>query len=153
MTSTQTTYQLTRSIPAEAPYDLIVAGGGPAGTAAAVCAARRGLKVLLAEATGCLGGMGTSGLVSSFGPVSDGERMLVGGFMKELLQTMWEREAFAPQVTQDFLHRQLNRWVPFKPEHLKRILDEFVVQAGVDLRFFTRVVEADLGPAASTAWC
>jgi flavin-dependent dehydrogenase len=146
MTSTQTTYQLTRSIPAEAPYDLIVAGGGPAGTAAAVCAARRGLKVLLAEATGCLGGMGTSGLVSSFGPVSDGERMLVGGFMKELLQTMWEREAFAPQVTQDFLHRQLNRWVPFKPEHLKRILDEFVVQAGVDLRFFTRVVEADLGP-------
>ena len=145
MTSTQTTYQLTRSIPAEAPYDLIVAGGGPAGTAAAVCAARRGLKVLLAEATGCLGGMGTSGLVSSFGPVSDGERMLVGGFMKELLQTMWDSQAYAPQVTQDFLHRQLNRWVPFKPEHLKRILDEFVVQAGVDLRFFTRVVEADLG--------
>ena len=79
MTDTASTYQLTRSIPAEAPYDLVVAGGGPAGTAAAVCAARRGLKVLLAEATGCLGGMGTSGLVSSFGPVSDGERMLVGG--------------------------------------------------------------------------
>jgi hypothetical protein len=141
---TASTYQLTRELPADAPYDLVVAGGGPAGTAAAVCAARMGLKVLLAEATGCLGGMGTSGLVASFGPVSDGERMLVGGFMKELLETMWARKAFAPQVTQDFLHRQLNRWVPFQPEHLKRILDEFAVQSGVELRFFTRVIEADV---------
>jgi len=138
------TYQLSRSIPSDAPYDLVVAGGGPAGTATAVCAARLGLKVLLAESTGCLGGMGTSGLVASFGPVSDGERMLVGGFMKELLSTMWEQKAFAPQVTQDYLNRQLNRWVPFSPEHLKRILDDFTVQAGVEVRFFTRVVEAEV---------
>jgi hypothetical protein len=139
------TYRLSRNIPADAPYDLVVAGGGPAGTAAAVCAARLGLKVLLAEASGCLGGMGTSGLVASFGPVSDGERMLVGGFMKELLATMWEQKAFAPQVTQEYLNRQLNRWVPFSPEHLKRILDAFTVEAGVEVRFFTRVVEADCG--------
>ena len=138
------TYQLSRSIPSDAPYDLVVAGGGPAGTAAAVCAARLGLKVLLAEATGCLGGMGTSGLVASFGPVSDGERMLVGGFMKELLGTMWEQKAFAPQVSEDYLNRQLNRWVPFSPEHLKRILDDFAVSAGVEVRFFTRVVEVEV---------
>jgi ribulose 1,5-bisphosphate synthetase/thiazole synthase len=138
------TYQFSRAIPSDAPYDLVVAGGGPAGTAAAVCAARLGLRVLLAEATGCLGGMGTSGLVASFGPVSDGERMLVGGFMKELLATMWEQKAFAPQVTEEYLNRQLNRWVPFSPEHLKRILDDFAVRAGVELRFFTRVVEADV---------
>lgn len=144
VSSSPATYTLTRSVPAEAGYDLVVAGGGPAGTAAAVCAARLGLKVLLAEATGCLGGMGTSGLVASFGPVSDGERMLVGGFMKELLETMWARKAFAPQVDRSVLEAQLNRWVPFQPEHLKRILDEFVVQAGVDVRFFTRVVEADV---------
>lgn len=138
------TYQFTRTIAADAPYDLVVAGGGPAGTAAAVCAARLGLKVLLAEATGSLGGMGTSGLVSSFGPVSDGERMLVGGFMRELLGSMWEQGAFGPQVTQDYLHRQLNRWIPFNPEHLKRILDDFTVSAGVEVRFFTRVIEADV---------
>lgn len=138
------TYQLSRTIACDPPYDLVVAGGGPAGTAAAICAARLGLKVLLAEATGCLGGMGTSGLVSSFGPVSDGERMLVGGFMKELLATMWEQKAFGPQVTQEYLYKQLNRWIPFSPEHLKRILDDFAVQAGVEVRFFTRVIEADL---------
>jgi CBS domain containing-hemolysin-like protein len=32
--------------------------------AAAICAARQGAKVVLIEATGCLGGMGTSGLVT-----------------------------------------------------------------------------------------
>jgi phytoene dehydrogenase-like protein len=141
------TYTLSRSIPADAPYDLVVAGGGPAGTAAAVCAARLGLKVLLAEATGCLGGMGTSGLVASFGPVSDGTQMLVGGFMKELLETMWAQKAFGPHVVPEFLHAQLNRWVPFQPEHLKRILDDFTVQAGVEVRFFTRVVEAEVSGA------
>jgi hypothetical protein len=67
------------------------AGGGPAGSAAAICAARLGAKVLLAEATGCLGGMGSSGLVSTFGPVSDGKRMLVGGFMRELVLSMHQR--------------------------------------------------------------
>lgn len=141
---TAATYTLQRTIRAEAPYDLVVAGGGPAGTAAAVCAARLGLKVLLVEATGCLGGMGTSGLVASFGPVSDGTRRLVGGFMGELLDTMWAQGAFAPQVTPEYLNAQLNRWLPFKPEHLKRILDDFTVAAGVEVRFFTRVVEAEV---------
>ncbi len=143
-TDSPDSFQLTRSIPRDAPYDLVVAGGGPAGTAAAICAARLGLKTLLVEATGCLGGMGTSGLVASFGPVANGERMLVGGFMKELLETMWERKAFGPHVPLEFLHQQLNRWVPFQPEALKRILDELAIAAGVEIRFFTRVIDADV---------
>lgn len=142
--STDSTFQFTRTIARDKPYDLVVAGGGPAGSAAAICGARLGLKTLLVEATGCLGGMGTSGLVSSFGPVANGERMLVGGFMKELLETMWARKAFAPQVPLEFLHAQLNRWVPFKPEALKRILDDLAVEAGVEIRFFTRVIDADV---------
>jgi hypothetical protein len=143
-TDSSDSFQLTRSIPRDAPYDLVVAGGGPAGTAAAICAARLGLKTLLVEATGCLGGMGTSGLVASFGPVANGERMLVGGFMKELLETMWARKAFGPHVPLEFLHQQLNRWVPFQPEVLKRILDELAIAAGVEIRFFTRVIDADV---------
>lgn len=34
--------------------------------------------------------------------------------------------------------------MPFKPEHLKRILDAFAIEAGFEVRFFTRVVEADV---------
>jgi len=136
------TYRLTRDIPVE-EFDVLVAGGGPAGTAAAICAARLGAKVLLAEATGCLGGMGTSGLVTTFGPVSDGKRMLVGGVMKELVESMFQRGALGPHVVPEFLYSQLNRWVPFKPEHLKRILDEMTTDAGVDVRFYTRVIDAE----------
>src|SRR5436309_13269960 len=137
------THRLTREIPVDESYDILVAGGGPAGSAAARCAARLGAKVLLAEATGCLGGMGTSGLVSTFGPISDGKRMLVGGFMRELVLTMHQRGSLGPHVVAEFLHSQLNRWVPFRPEELKRLLDEKAQNAGVDGRFFTRVSDAE----------
>jgi FAD dependent oxidoreductase len=137
------TYRLSRDIPLEDDYDVLVAGGGPAGSAAAICAARLGVKVLLVEATGCLGGMGTSGLVSTFGPISDGKRMLVGGFMRELVLSMHQRQFLGPHVVPEFLHSQLNRWVPFKPEALKRLLDEMAQDAGVEVRFFTRVIDAE----------
>jgi FAD dependent oxidoreductase len=137
------TYRLTRDIPVEDDYDVLVAGGGPAGSAAAICAARLGAKALLVEATGCLGGMGTSGLVSTFGPISDGKRMLVGGFMRELVLSMYQRKFLGPHVVPEFLDRQLNRWVPFKPEALKRLLDEMAQDAGVEVRFFTRVIDAE----------
>ncbi|MGZ5810798.1 MAG: FAD-dependent oxidoreductase [Xanthobacteraceae bacterium] len=137
------TYRLTRDIPVDDSYDVFVAGGGPARSAAAVCAARLGAKVLLVEGTGCLGGMGTSGLVSTFGPISDGKRMLVGGFMKELVELMFQRGSLGPHVPAEFLYGQLNRWVPFRPEDLKRVLDEKVSEAGVDVRFFTRLIDAE----------
>src|SRR5690349_2000546 len=137
------TYRLTRDIPVDDRFDILVAGGGPAGTAAAVCAARLGAKVLLVEATGCLGGMGTSGLVSTFGPISDGKRMLVGGFMRELVESMFQRGFLGPHVVPEFLYSQLNRWVPFQPEALKRVLDDLVQDAGVDVRFFTRLIDAE----------
>lgn len=138
------THRLTRDIPVDDHFDILVAGGGPAGTAAAVCAARLGAKVLLVEATGCLGGMGTSGLVSTFGPVSDGKRMLVGGFMRELVESMHQRGFLGPHVVPEFLYSQLNRWVPFQPEALKRVLDDMVQDAGVDVRFFTRLIDAEI---------
>jgi hypothetical protein len=137
-------YRLTREIPVDDRFDVLVAGGGPAGIAAAVCAARLGAKVLLVEATGCLGGMGTSGLVSTFGPVSDGKRMLVGGFMRELVESMHQRGFLGPHVVPEFLYSQLNRWVPFQPEALKRVLDDMVQEAGVDVRFFTRLIDAEV---------
>jgi hypothetical protein len=138
------TYTLKREIPVEEDFDLVVAGGGPAGSAAAISAARLGAKVLLLEATGCLGGMGTSGLVTTFGPISDGKQMIVGGIMKQIVQALQQRGQLGPHVVPEYLHSQLNRWVPFKPEGLKRLLDEMVQDAGVDVRFFTRVIDAEV---------
>lgn len=138
------TYNLRRTIRAEAGWDLVVAGGGPAGAAAAICAARLGAKVLLVESTGCMGGMGSSGLVTAFDPMANGEQMLVGGFMRELVETMYERGHMSPGIDPDCWRKKFHCWSPFRAEGLKLMLDEFAVSAGVEVRFFTRVIDADV---------
>lgn len=137
-------YTLQRTIPAEAGYDIVVAGGGPAGTAAAICAARLGAKVLLVESTGCLGGMGTSGLVTAFDPMANGEEGLVGGFMREVVEELFERGFLGPGVTPDFWRKRYMTWTPFNSEGYKLVLDEKILSAGVEVRFFTRVIDADV---------
>ena len=137
-------YSLRRTIPAEKGYDLVVAGGGPAGTAAAVCAGRLGARVLLVESTGCLGGMGTSGLVTAFDPMANGERMLVGGFMRELVETMYARGYMGAGIHPDSWRKRFHCWSPFRVEGLKLLLDEYILAAGVEVRFFTRVIDAEV---------
>lgn len=56
-------------------YDVIVAGGGPAGVAAAVSAARLGAKTALVERFGVLGGMLTSGHVQPILGRAEGRTM------------------------------------------------------------------------------
>lgn len=140
------TFQLVRDIPVQEGYDLVVAGGGPAGSAAAICAARLGAKVLLVEATGCLGGMGTSGLVTAFDPMANGERMLVGGIMREIVETMFARGFLKPGIDPDTWRKHDHRWTPFKVEGFKLVLDELTADAGVEVRFFTRVIDANADP-------
>lgn len=140
-------YTWTQSMPVEEAFDVVVAGGGPAGAAAAVCAARKGAKVVLLEATGCLGGMGTAGMVCAFDPMADGERALVGGFQREVLERLHDRGQTGPRVTRGFWSKCYHRWTPFRPEGLKRLLDDMAAEAGVAVRFFTRVVGADVEAA------
>src|SRR5258708_11159113 len=49
-----------RQVPLYGEYEVAVLGGGPAGIAAAVAAARAGRRTLLIERYGFLGGMGTA---------------------------------------------------------------------------------------------
>lgn len=136
-------YDLRRTVPAESGYDLVVAGGGPAGAAAAICAGRLGARVLLVESTGCLGGMGTSGLVTAFDPMANGEENMVGGFMLELVEALYARGYMSPGIDPNCWRRDYHRWSPFRVEGLKHMLDEFVLKAGVEVRFFTRVIDAE----------
>jgi hypothetical protein len=137
-------YTFTRKIPVQEGYDLIVAGGGPAGAAAAISAGRLGLKVLLLEATGCMGGMGTSGLVTAFDPMANGEEMLVGGLMREIVETLYARDELSPGIDPAIWRKKYMRWTPFRVEAYKRLLDELALQAGVEVRFFTRVIDCEV---------
>ena len=57
---------LTRGeqVPVYGEYDVVVVGGGMAGTGAALAAAKQGAKVMLVENTSALGGIATMGLVN-----------------------------------------------------------------------------------------
>jgi hypothetical protein len=78
-----------RQIPLYGEYDVAVLGGGPAGIAAAVAAARAGRKTLLIERYGFLGGMGTAAGVTNFcglhANVHGEMRRVVQGVASELL--------------------------------------------------------------------
>src|SRR5215471_17353519 len=62
----KTIQEPARQIPVYGEYEVAVLGGGPAGIAAAVAAARAGRRTLLIERYGFLGGMGTAAGVTNF---------------------------------------------------------------------------------------
>src|SRR3981189_3297988 len=64
--STKTIEEPARQVPLYGEYEVVVLGGGPAGIAAAVAAARAGRRTLLIERYGFLGGMGTAAGVTNF---------------------------------------------------------------------------------------
>lgn len=72
-----------RKTPVAAETDLLVCGGGYAGFAAALCAARLGAKVLLLEKYGFLGGLITTSLVITTPPLNNGINREVGRLLSD----------------------------------------------------------------------
>ena len=69
-------------------YDVVVCGGGVAGVAAALAAARHGARTCLLEKEYALGGLATLGLIVVYLPLCDGEGVqMSGGLAEELLHT------------------------------------------------------------------
>jgi len=77
----------TYEIPKRGNYDVIVAGGGVAGVAAAVSASKEGCRVLLIEKLAFLGGLATQGLITFFVPMCNGRgKQIVKGMADDFLQ-------------------------------------------------------------------
>lgn len=103
-------------------YDIIVAGGGTSGCAAAYIAGKAGLKVLLIEKNIHLGGSITSGLVVPV--MKSGENQINTEFYNALIS---ELSAIGGQVT----YQENNGW--FNPELTKIALDRLMEKASVDV--------------------
>lgn len=107
----------------DSAYDVLVTGGGPAGTAAAIAAARCGADVLLLERYGFLGGMGTAGLVSPFMAYKAGDTVLTRGIFGEVTDRMAALGGFCAASK------------AFDAETLKFVLNEMCMESKVKVRF------------------
>ncbi|MFA6101302.1 MAG: FAD-dependent oxidoreductase [Victivallaceae bacterium] len=131
------TISFIREIPQRYEVDVFIAGGGPAGVAAAIAASKQGSRVFLAEGHSCFGGMGTAGLVPWFCQFSDGINFLAGGIGKEIFNRLGLGENTA-----------------INAELLKRVYDELMTEAGVLFNFHTRLIDVQMdGKRISYAIC
>ena len=141
--------QRSYNLESKGSYDVIVAGGGVAGVAAALTANQRGLKVLLIEKSCVLGGLATMGLVNLFVPMCNGRgRQIIFGLADKWIdecvkygyETMvdeWKnrKDGFPSGETKA---RLVQRYSPYI---FALQMTEMIKNAGIDLLFDCIVTE------------
>lgn len=116
-------------------FDVVVIGGGPAGTVAAIAAARQGAKTLLVEQNGYLGGALTA---SGTGPQMTfhaGETQVVRGIANEIVERL-KAEGLSPGHMPDVVG-YCSSITPFDVEGMKLTLETMATEAGVTLLYHT----------------
>lgn len=121
-----------REVPVVEDAGVVVCGGGPAGVAAAVAAARAGAAVRLIETHGQLGGIWTTGMLSW---VLDAANK--GGLMRRIITRLGERGRLLDAAPWDG-----KGGVPYDVEQMKLVLEEICRESQVRLRLHTRVAGA-----------
>lgn len=112
-------------------FDVLVVGGGNAGCAAAIAAARHGAKTLLVERYGFLGGTATAAMVGPWMTFHSAGDRVVGGIAQEIVQRLVELGASPGHIpdTSDYVPTI----TPFDPEVHKALLFEMTSEARVRL--------------------
>ncbi len=120
-------------LPVLREVDVLVVGGGTAGAVAGIAAAREGLRTLVVEPLGFLGGTQTGALVTPMMPNQIDGVPLNGGIDLEINRRMMA------QGTSGRFRDGNEGW--FDPEALKATLDALLTEAGGEALFFTSFVD------------
>jgi hypothetical protein len=165
----RTVQEMSREIPVVDECDVLVVGGGPAGQAAAVAAARAGARATLLERYGSLGGLASGGMVLVLDDMCGEGEVSVGGLAVEIIDRMRTIGACVTPPMEDCFRNDpevRDRWVrwgfeelyartkpkpivyagSFDPEGWKQVSQEMALEAGVRLRFhswFSQAVVED----------
>ncbi len=141
-----------REVPIMHKADVLVVGGGPAGTTAAIAAARLGARVILVERYNHLGGLSTGGLVIWIDRMTDWDgKLVIRGLGRELLDRLPKDAIYGPNPglwgakapdevakwrPRFSAHHDTVTWAPMiDPEQLKAVSLQTVREAGVELIF------------------
>lgn len=140
-----------KRLPVYGSYDTVVAGGGFAGVAAALAAARGGNQVLLCEKMFVLGGLGTAGLVTIYLPLCDGKgHQLSFGIAEELLKASIADgyEASYPKawLENGSLEERISHryYVRYNATACVIAMEKLLLQAGVEILYGTSVCEVSV---------
>ncbi|MEW4564062.1 FAD-dependent oxidoreductase [Bremerella sp. JC770] len=130
-TNTDAPNQLTepqRTLPIAGTTDVLVCGGGPAGFATAISAARTGASVRILEAHGCLGGVWTSGMLSY---VMDAEKPGLNAELPRRLEAM------------DAVRHSGKKNYVYDVESMKVLLEELCDENNIKVQYHTRIVAVE----------
>lgn len=139
-----------REIPVFRKCDVLVVGGGPAGSAAAASAARMGADTIIVERYGHLGGMSTGGFVCYIERMTDWEgRKVIAGIAEEILDRMPKEGVLGPSDDlwgsrdtslvefwgdRSNAHHGVVTWSPtIDPEMLKIVSSDLLISRGVNI--------------------
>jgi hypothetical protein len=132
------------------PYDVIVLGGGVSGSIAAIAAARAGVKVLLVEEQGFLGGsltaMGVGPMMSFHNPAGE---QVVRGLPDEVIERLKARGASLGHIPDTTTY--CSTVTPFEAEELKIELETMLVEAGGAYLYHTQIADVERQGAAITS--
>lgn len=117
----------TIDITQKSEYDVIVVGSGPSGIGAALSSGRQGVKTLIIESLGKLGGVATSGMMSHF----------TGSVGSKLYKEVLTRAAKNNQFDKSFTN-------VIDPEFLTLTYIQMLEEAHVDILCYTTVTDAIL---------
>ncbi|WP_141500054.1 FAD-dependent oxidoreductase [Paenibacillus luteus] len=120
--------------------EVVVVGGGPAGIAAAIAAGRQGVKTVLIERYGFVGGMSTAAMVYPWMTFhTDSGEQVIKGIAQEIVDRLQERGGSPGHLrdTVGFVHTL----TPYHPEIYQVVAADMLREAGVKLLLHSFVDE------------
>ena len=127
----------------EKNYDVVVAGGGPAGIVAAIAAARNSAKTLLVERYGFLGGQSSASLVYPWMSFHDPQgNQVIKGIAQEIVERLIALGGSPGHVPDTVGY--VSMLTPFDVEAFKYVAQEMVLEAGADLLLHTWITDATI---------